>query len=91
MPKKSKNAIKNFDSANLSKYIYSKYVASEKVSIKDEKIKLAISKWISRAQEKSNYDEDIAYEKKWADYIETLSQQNVERKQHYLQSPVLSS
>lgn len=77
---KVEDAIKNFDSANLSKYIYSKYVASEKVSIKDEKIKLAISKWISRAQEKSNYDEDIAYEKKWADYIETLSQQNVERK-----------
>ncbi len=67
--------IKSFDS-DLNKYIYSKYVASEKIKVQDETLKEAINDWINRSKVKKGFDNDISWEKTWEEYIEVLKAQN---------------
>lgn len=70
--------IKDFDK-DLNKLIFSKYLEEEKISFKDEKLKTAIETWILNSKIKKLYDDDIAWEKTWNTYIQSLSVQKIER------------
>ncbi len=70
--------IKSFDS-DLNKYIYGKYIASEKIKIHDEDLANAINDWIDRSKVKKAFDNDISWEKTWDEYIEVLKTQNSQR------------
>lgn len=72
------NKIKNFDS-NLNKYIYKKYVESEKIKFNDEKLENSIDKWIESTKVSAKEKDMISWEQTWNSYIETLKVQEAER------------
>lgn len=70
--------IKGFDSA-LNKFIYRKYVESEKIKFSDADLQAQIDKWIDAAAFKKSFDESLSWNETWEKYIETLKVQNEER------------
>ena len=70
--------IKGFDSA-LNKFIYRKYVESEKIKFNDADLQAQIDKWIDAAAFKKAFDDQLAWNETWEKYIETLNVQNEER------------
>ncbi len=70
--------IKNFDT-DLNKFIYHKYLTEEKIVIKDEALKAKIEKWIDASAEGAEYDRQLAWEKTWETYLDSLKVQNAER------------
>ena len=71
--------LKSFDSDRLSKYIFRKYLAEEKVVIKQEKLASSLEKWIETSVEKAEEEREENWSKTWTDYIDTLSRQGSER------------
>lgn len=84
--------IKNFDSSNLNKLIYSKYVERQKLSIGKIKVTTVegkeveydlgaqINEWIERDRNNSLFNTANTWEETWESYINTLNQQKVERR-----------
>lgn len=70
--------VKGFDSA-LNKFIYKKYVESEKIKFSDPDLQAQIDKWIAAAAFKKEFDESLSWNETWEKYIETLKVQNAER------------
>ena len=71
--------LKSFDSDRLSKYIFKKYLAEEKVVINQTKLAESLEKWINTSVEKAEADREENWSKTWTEYIDTLSRQGSER------------
>jgi len=71
--------LKSFDSDRLSKYIFRKYLAEEKVVIKQDKLGQSLEKWINTSVEKAAEERAESWDKTWTEYIDTLSRQGSER------------
>ena len=71
--------LKSFDSDRLGKYIFKKYLAEEKVVIKQEKLKESLFKWIDTSVEKAEAERKENWDKTWTEYIDSLSRQGSER------------
>ena len=71
--------LKSFDSDRLGKYIFKKYLAEEKVVIKQSKLADSLEKWITTSVEKAAAEREESWNKTWTEYIDTLSRQGSER------------
>ncbi len=76
--------IKNFDSSNFKKEIYSAYVKAGIITFNTPEgavdLGAEIDKWISVSKEKSEFDTANTWETTWEGYINTLVQQKAERR-----------
>ena len=71
--------LKSFDSDRLGKYIFKKYLAEERVVIKQSKLAESLEKWINTSVEKAAEEREESWSKTWNEYIDTLSRQGSER------------
>ena len=71
--------LKSFDSDRLGKYIFKKYLAEEKVVIKQNKLAESLEKWINTSVEKAAEERKENWSKTWTEYIDNLSRQGSER------------
>ena len=73
------NAIKSFNSDGLKHYIFKKYLADGKLSIKDYKfsngkvLSTELNKWMNRSEELKEYEAKVEWENKWTSYVENLN------------------
>ena len=83
---KVSSTIKGFDSSNLKKRIYQAYLKDHNISFNKPTgyegydLETVIEDWIKANDVKSEFDTANTWESTWEDYINTLSQQKVERR-----------